>query len=144
MSDSAPPPTDDLGPGGPWNDGRTDGEAPPITSREFGNNLGAGADERPASNDSSSQPGNDGDSAVPNDQLAGEISSLRARPRNIRDERKLIRQNLKNAQRRRTRLVKATRRLSDADVMMMLRMRGIGNSSSAAGAAVENGLPPAV
>ena len=149
MSDSPPPPIEHHGQGASWNDGRTAGEAPPNPSRELGNNLSSGADEHPASNDSSSRPGNDDASAGPADQLASEISTLRARSRDIRDERKLLRRNLKNAQRRRSRLVKASGALSDADVMMMLRMRGIrtpsaGGSSSTAGAAAQDGVTPVV
>ena len=149
MSDSPPPPIEHHGQGGSWNDGRPAGEAPPNQSRELGNNRGTGADEHPASNDSSSRAGNDDAPAGPADLLAGDIARLRARSRDIRDERKLLRRNLKNAQRRRSRLVKASGALGDADVMMMLRMRGIntpnaGVNASAAGTAVQDGVTPEV
>jgi hypothetical protein len=140
-------PTADHGLNFGRNDGCTADEAPPSPNRDIGDNHSSGGD---GSNDSSARGDADGRDIVPNntgDQLADQIASLRARARDIRDERKVLRKNLKNAQRRRSRLVKASGRLSDADVMCMLRMRGIsvthsGGSSSAAGAAEQSVRPP--
>ena len=140
-------PIADHGPSFGRNDGCAADEAPPSPNPDIGDNHGPGGD---GSNDSSARGDADSRDIVPNntgDQLADQIASLRSRARDIRDERKVLRKNLKNAQRRRSRLVKASGRLSDADVMCMLRMRGIsvthsGSSSSAAGAAEQSVRPP--
>ena len=72
--------------------------------------------------------------------LAG-IARLKTEQAQLRAERKRVAKELKNAERRRTRLRKQARQLSDADLVAVLQMRDTdsGTRSTSAAPAAENG-----
>ena len=80
---------------------------------------------------------------LPKDPLAAEIEALRKEQAELKAERKRLQLNLRNAQRKKARLGKRARQLSDNDLVAVLMMRkeqratragGQGASSSEAGA----------
>ena len=71
------------------------------------------------------------DTPVPEPLLTG-IARLKATQAQLRAERKRVVRELRNAQKRRTRLCKRARQLSDADLVAVLQMREVTTSQSAA------------
>ncbi len=66
--------------------------------------------------------------------ILGSIQALKEQQKKLRDERKLIAKQLKNEEKRRSRLRKKARQLSDQDLVALLKMR---SDVQEAGASVE-------
>ena len=90
------------------------------------------------------------DAAVAEPLLTG-IARLKAEQAQLRADRKRVSKELRNAEKRRTRLRKRARQLSDADLVAVLQMRETdssarssdGSSTAASSAASSPGLGPA-
>ena len=81
------------------------------------------------------------------EELTASISPLKREQKDMRAARKKLTKDLKNAEKRRTRLKKRARQLSDADLVAVLQMRGsvpsqtsdAANSTSAASTPARTG-----
>lgn len=68
----------------------------------------------------------------PSHDILGSIARLKAEQLRLREEKRVIAKQLKNEEKRRTRLKKRARLLSDGDLVALLKMRSDGESASAA------------
>ena len=75
--------------------------------------------------------------------LLAEIALLKQQQKDLRDERKRVQKDLKNAERKRTRLRKKARQLSDSDLIAVLAMRHDGPAAEKAAAKTEEAPVPA-
>ena len=80
--------------------------------------------------------------------LTGSIARMKEEQKNMKDAKNKLTKDLKNAEKRRSRLKKRARALSDADLVAVLQMRGTvaqpeNNSSSSSTALDAQGeIPP--
>ena len=76
-------------------------------------------------------------------QLGHQIQQLKERKKELVMQRKAIAKDLRNAERRQTRLKKRTRLLTDEDLHQVLRMRGAPPPAAApVSPSVEEAVPP--
>ena len=61
----------------------------------------------------------------------GNIKALKEQQKNLRDERLKVGKQLRNEEKRRMRLRKRARQLSDGDLVALLKMRSVGKAESA-------------
>ena len=81
------------------------------------------------------------------ESLVESIRRLKAEQKHMKDAKKKIAKDLKNAEKRRSRLKKRATRLSDADLVAVLQMRGSiteASSSCSTSAASGSSAPPSV
>ena len=69
--------------------------------------------------------------------ILGSIKALKEEQNHLRDQRKLVSKQLRNEEKRRMRLRKRARQLSDVDLVAVLKMRSVAKAESAAGSAEE-------
>lgn len=99
----------------------------------------------------STRPENPPDADAAEPLLQG-IARLKAEQAGLRSERKRVSKELKNAEKRRTRLRKRARQLSDSDLVAVLQMResdstarsSEGSAAAASSAASSPAISPAV
>ena len=72
------------------------------------------------------------------------IARLKAEQKAMKDKKRKIHKDLKNAEKRRSRLKKRARQLSDADLVAVLQMRGSVPSQSGSSSASASTAPPSV
>ena len=63
--------------------------------------------------------------------ILGNIKALKKQQKNLRDERLKVGKQLRNEEKRRMRLRKRARQLSDGDLVALLKMRSVGKAESA-------------
>ena len=63
--------------------------------------------------------------------ILGNIKALKEQQKNLRDERLKVGKQLRNEEKRRMRLRKRARQLSDGDLVALLKMRSVGQADSA-------------
>ena len=63
--------------------------------------------------------------------ILGNIKALKEQQKNLRDERLKVGKQLRNEEKRRMRLRKRARQLSDGDLVALLKMRSVGKAESA-------------
>jgi hypothetical protein len=63
--------------------------------------------------------------------ILGNIKALKEQQKNLRDERLKVGKQLRNEEKRRMRLRKRARQLSDGDLVALLKMRSAGKADSA-------------
>ena len=63
--------------------------------------------------------------------ILGNIKALKEQQKNLRDERLKVGKQLRNEEKRRLRLRKRARQLSDGDLVALLKMRSVGKAESA-------------
>ena len=63
--------------------------------------------------------------------ILGNIKALKEQQKNLRDERLKVGKQLRNEEKRRMRLRKRARQLSDGDLVALLKMRSVGKADSA-------------
>ena len=63
--------------------------------------------------------------------ILGNIKALKEQQNNLRDERLKVGKQLRNEEKRRMRLRKRARQLSDGDLVALLKMRSVGKAESA-------------
>ena len=63
--------------------------------------------------------------------ILGNIRALKEQQKNLRDERLKVGKQLRNEEKRRMRLRKRARQLSDGDLVALLKMRSVGKAESA-------------
>jgi septal ring factor EnvC (AmiA/AmiB activator) len=72
------------------------------------------------------------------------IARLKAEQKAMKEKKRKIHKDLKNAEKRRSRLKKRARQLSDADLVAVLQMRGSVPSHSGSSSASASTAPPSV
>ena len=63
--------------------------------------------------------------------ILGNIKALKEQQKNLRDERLKVGKQLRNEEKRRMRLRKRARQLSDGDLVALLKMRSVGKAENA-------------
>ena len=77
--------------------------------------------------------------------LNASIDRLKAEQKAMKEAKEKLNKDLKNAEKRRTRLKKRARQLSDADLVAVLQMRGsVPTASSSSGGTSSTSAPPSV
>ena len=76
--------------------------------------------------------------------LESAIARLKSEQKTMKEKKKQIHKDLKNAEKRRSRLKKRARQLSDADLVAVLQMRGSVPSHSGSSSASASTAPPSV
>lgn len=141
MSDRARSPSresrDDIAPGA---DGEAVGAPPSVTGQSLGAEPSAAPSAQPAASAGVSPPPSGAGSSstdmlvdpatVPPMNLLAHIDSLKAEKRRLKDEKKQLTKTLKNAEKRRARLKRKARQLSDKDLADVMQLR---ESEQAAG-----------
>ena len=73
--------------------------------------------------------------------LLQSITRLKAEQKAMREAKKNVTKSLRNAEKRRARLKKRARQLSDVDLVAVLQMRGVSGSSSSSTPSSASGTP---
>ena len=107
-------------------DGRVEGAAP--AGEEATRSAVQDIRSEPTAASSSDQP------ADPGKSILDDITALKAQQKRLRDEKKALTRNLRNAERRRSRLKKRAKALSDADLLAVISLR---NHEKALGTAAQ-------
>ena len=85
--------------------------------------MASSSSEQPATGEGTVVPARAGAGRPEGEELGSQIASLKKQQQDLVRERKRLQANLRNAQRKKQRLSKRTRMLSDTDLLEIMRMR---------------------